>query len=709
MNIRKRCPMDLGIVEKADVTYELCADFFVQRKDDFLYVVEHGIVVGIIDHHFRFFSDMTDFIQRDFPRVNLQTAQNSVEITRLFENSAKLKRLPVISDTGELLYEFMNTDYDDYAWELQTNSMLLRYLELFADKVKENAIFSAAAEPLLILGSPQNQARLEKVLTRITPIPLRVIDSLEKLDPAIHYGCVVNAAYPEQVTDFLQAHYQIDKIVQLQDVLSHVVITETCRYVAQRKARFVCLEIPFGEPWENRPLPKALEDEKLVREFSADFPEELPYLTSRKQGLANICKTRNNGLHRILEDVKSPFFNSVGGERVTVGVPESYQRAIHVYGECTACGLCTSDAYTIESLLQKKLNQKAQNQVRVFNHGVMGTPDMINNLIYILNTPLQEGDAAILLGVFRPEDYQLFETLAIDCIQTKEKFQQLAGRWYLNNPAHCNPSANELFASVLMEYLQSDFLKQPSQDRTSCGTYFTGMPPLRNRTAPLLDAHIAHYRDYIARRKAFSRAKNGLVVFNADPFTLGHRALLEYAASRVDLLYVMALENDASFFKSLDRFSMIELGSMDLPNVRVLTSGAITGTPRTFPEYFFPQSQKRDPNLDVELPLDLKIFIKLIAPVLNISVYYVGDEPTNCVSNKFIQHACAYMPPRGVQVQIIPRKKCENSDEIISASTVRHLYQQSLWEELKKYVPETTLTYLRHLREHQREDLEELK
>ena len=63
------------------------------------------------------------------------------------------------------------------------------------------------------------------------------------------------------------------------------------------------------------------------------------------------------------------------------------------------------------------------------------------------------------------------------------------------------------------------------------------------------------------------------VLLNCNPFTLGHRYLIEYAYLRVDYLYIFVVEENRSYFTFDDRFDLVCKGTADLKNVRVLPSG----------------------------------------------------------------------------------------------------------------------------------------
>ena len=67
--------------------------------------------------------------------------------------------------------------------------------------------------------------------------------------------------------------------------------------------------------------------------------------------------------------------------------------------------------------------------------------------------------------------------------------------------------------------------------------------------------------DYCAYLRSFRRSgRIGVVVMNANPFTMGHRYLLEQAASQVDHLFVIPVKEDVSMFSYEERRAMICAG-----------------------------------------------------------------------------------------------------------------------------------------------------
>lgn len=54
---------------------------------------------------------------------------------------------------------------------------------------------------------------------------------------------------------------------------------------------------------------------------------------------------------------------------------------------------------------------------------------------------------------------------------------------------------------------------------------------------------------------------------NANPFTLGHRHLIELANQENDLVYVFVVAANASLFNTDERMKLVQAGTADLLNI----------------------------------------------------------------------------------------------------------------------------------------------
>ena len=183
----------------------------------------------------------------------------------------------------------------------------------------------------------------------------------------------------------------------------------------------------------------------------------------------------------------------------------------------------------------------------------------------------------------------------------------------------------------------------------------------------------------------------GAVVMNCNPFTLGHRYLVEQAAKECDRLYVFVLSEDRSFFTAADRMAMVKDGTADLSNVTVLPTGPYLISSATFPTYFLKDKSSAQ---DAQCELDVAIFGKYYAPHFGITRRYVGSEPFCQVTNAYNQALRKLLPEHGISLSEIPRLETKNIP--VSATNVRRLIEEKNPEGVRALVPETTFRYLKN-------------
>jgi len=188
---------------------------------------------------------------------------------------------------------------------------------------------------------------------------------------------------------------------------------------------------------------------------------------------------------------------------------------------------------------------------------------------------------------------------------------------------------------------------------------------------------------------AYSPANIGAVVVNCNPFTKGHKHLIETASSSVDLLYIFVLSEDRSTFPFEDRIQLVKQGVKHLSNVIVFPSGSYMVSGATFPTYFLGDDQDQ---IRTQTELDAQVFASKIAKILNIQTRYLGEEPYNPVTDTYNQTLKHVLHRHDIGVEIIKRKA--HDGKAISASNVRAYLASGDWKALREIVPETTWNYL---------------
>ena len=194
------------------------------------------------------------------------------------------------------------------------------------------------------------------------------------------------------------------------------------------------------------------------------------------------------------------------------------------------------------------------------------------------------------------------------------------------------------------------------------------------------DTYLEHLERVPANRSA-------AVVMNANPFTLGHRYLVEKAAAENECVHLFLLNEEAGPIPFAVRKRLVQEGTADLPNVIVHDSGPYIISSATFPSYFL---RDEDAAIRAHAALDLTIFTRIAAAV-NISTRYVGDEPISRVTALYNEIMAKKLPELGIGCVVVPR--LEKNGRIVSASTVRQDIHDDAWESVRELVPESTWRY----------------
>lgn len=423
---------------------------------------------------------------------------------------------------------------------------------------------------------------------------------------------------------------------------------------------------------------------KIQMIYGDDFDIEL------LQDLYDGAKVINRGDRKIVVDFSSKYVNIVGGMRLTTNQPEKYYNKIHLYGACTIRGNGVKDSETIASFLQNILNKKLKNTYQVLNHGIGCGSTLHDDLASINQTPLHKGDIVILCNYVDNQFANYCTKNAISYFECSSVFHRphLLGEWFTDDTNHTNHIGNQAIAEYMFKILsEKGYL---NIERSQCKNDET---VILSNSASIFENNeeLKEYLRYLKTQKVNLKNSSlvGAIVMNCNPFTLGHRYLIEQAARQIDELYIFVVEENKSYFDFQDRFDLVKQGTKDLKNVYVIPSGKFIISAQTFPGYFYKDDLK---DTVVDSSQDIDIFGKYIAPVLNIKIRFAGEEPLDPVTNQYNTTMKERLPLYGIEFRVIPRK--ESGDEVISASRVRRYLESGELEKIKSLVPVTTFEYL---------------
>jgi [citrate (pro-3S)-lyase] ligase len=215
--------------------------------------------------------------------------------------------------------------------------------------------------------------------------------------------------------------------------------------------------------------------------------------------------------------------------------------------------------------------------------------------------------------------------------------------------------------------------------------------------------------DYCAYLRAHQAP--GVIIMNANPFTLGHKYLVEKAESRN--LVIIPVKEDASRFSYAERLAMIRSGAGDWADVVEGSDYQISAA--TFPTYFL---KNLSDAAETQMRLDIDLFGRHIAPALGALVRYVGSEPADPLTARYNALMKELLPKYGVQLVEIPRLTVDSDCQAdsstppaaslrmtkgttpelvkgpVTATSVRALLDEGRFKAASALTPESTWPYL---------------
>lgn len=178
---------------------------------------------------------------------------------------------------------------------------------------------------------------------------------------------------------------------------------------------------------------------------------------------------------------------------------------------------------------------------------------------------------------------------------------------------------------------------------------------------------------------------SGIIIMNCNPFTLGHRYLIEQAAQQVETLYILVVREDCSMFGYDERKAIISRGVADLDNVVVCDGSEYSISATTFPTYFLKCLSDAS---DTQMTLDIDLYRRHIAPALGATVRFVGTEPDDPLTRRYNELMKSMLP----DVREVAR--LEKNGVAVSASRVRKAIVENHLAQAARLVPPTTVPYI---------------
>lgn len=365
-----------------------------------------------------------------------------------------------------------------------------------------------------------------------------------------------------------------------------------------------------------------------------DFLGEAGAVTSLKKEFGNFHTEMVKGVSEIVA-MEGDFYHCVDGNRITPENPPDPQSRILFYGPCTVFGAYCRDAQTIPSCLQRMLNAKAGQPVRVINRGLFNVANFFSRM---MTDELGEKDIAVIYV----EKRWLTEEMSRKCCyigDLTDTFLQIENleNNILDSPEHCNYRVNACLAERICHDLEGHRLLDASglsKERKRIQDYYIGSE-LMSEVLLYMERH-----NLLQEDAAVSR---GAMALLADPFTGRHRKAVESALRKVDRLFLFLSEDSNLEFSLKERMRMATDALKDFGNrVVVVPAG----------KYLFSKKISRGIRkqrfCDNDMEYDCDIFGEIFGGLMGIRYRFVMSELENPVERKYMDTCMDILPRFGV-------------------------------------------------------------
>lgn len=684
--------IDVNLIkEKKEVAYQFVLNHFF-NSDRNIYIVNNDITVGLISYKSFLDNkyDLDNMILYDFTFVY----ENEHEkIILEFFNKANIKYLPVLDQKKHILYELKFTSYNNELW---IDKKRWDYLYKNNNKI-DNALKELKFKQIYVMGALKSKVYNYIIINtkfmcfKINSNKTEFISKISEKDSLIIDTDNINNDYKKWLVDLQKynTNNENGKYITIKELCDFSELIYFKEFYNNSQYNTYLFEFQVPEELTNLSFSEKLriafdkhyryyysnlanpEVKTVVKNVLGEMftPE---FINSRNEMTGTVLK---NGVC-YLADSKNPYCKVVNGLRFTANKTKKYSNKINMFGACIIYGAVVDDDNTIPSLLQDKLNNN-HFDYEVNNFGARAI-DFYENIRTADTLNIYKND--IFIFVISPDERKKLEKIGITNIK---KFSDALNEtkslhdYFMGEPVHCNAKANKIITDYIFESIEAVLKNKKAQKYPKL---------IKNSKLKISNEYdknpeLIKYLKFLKSKKRNTQ-NNGAIMMNCNPFTNGHLKLIEYASKQVETLYVFVVQENKSYFKFSDRIKMVIDCCKNLTNVVVLESGTVFGTFMTFQAYF---EKETNDKVEVDASLDIELFACYVAPLLNISKRFVGDEPVDKVTQQYNRDLVEILPLYNIDVFIVPRFKIDGY--FISAKTVRKAIKNRDLELLKKLVP----------------------
>lgn len=552
---------------------------------------------------------------------------------------------------------------------------------------------------VLIVGNKEFLKNFDEVFNSQNKFKYDLRESLPSIKECDKYDHIINEKYNGK---FLRLMFSNEKLEIFQEQYPAILCQATIDFLKENKIPIYFFEavndgkMKNAKTIRNNTFSDGVDELKLCKQrdilnkIFGNNEECKNFFTSGEFNKSlDIIKIKN---HFTIADFRGKYCNIIDHHRFLKNAPENSKNNIYMYGACTMRSRTVADNYTIEYFIQEHLNKDFADRYRCVGYGLEAPT--INDFEYILDTKFKPGDIVVVGRDFSNRLKQMIKQNNCPYALLSVPFDNPnIGTFSVgSNFTHFNHKGCKIAADYIY-----NCIKDKVAEFSKCNFKNKSIVFEQIEDEDQFIKDNPDFTEYLEKLKTISkpyREKNkkiGSLNVNCNPFTKGHRYLIEEALKRVDHLFLFVVEEDASEFSFKDRYEMVKRGIEDLDNITLLTTGKWMCSKFTFPDYF--DKDALQSKIILNPTKDIELYGKYIASALGATLRFAGEEPLDLITRQHNNFMKEKLPDYGVEFCEIPRKTLEDG-QVISASKVRKYLKDKNFKELQKLVPKTTYDYL---------------
>lgn len=684
--IKKEClfVVDRNRLNDTNVNLSL---FFSSSKNSLVYINdENGQLLGYIDHRLlKNHSNSSEYIITQFREILLEGNYLTSKVDELFDRIPNLEAIPVVDKCSHLMGAYVKTVSDELSSnERVMNTIALSILPAFVEEFRL-FLLQKKITTLFLLSSDEDYKEVNSLIGCDIDVR-RFCGEISDKDCSL----IIDMLYSRSYRIIFSKEIGCNTI-SLEDLLAQTLLPIAINYVKNKGAKLIFVEGPLKERisssmlrwpqiYRNITLPEAVNDKYLLRVFCNEDASLIEWSQNPSEGILAGDVVCTNGIHLLMSN------------NLNVNDTEKTCTCVYIYGPCFSYGACVPPKYRISSLLEQ-----LRPEYRIVNNGVKNGRSILNDILYILDTPVKYGDVLIDINAYSSTIKEI-----INCYEDIFDFNDYLNLninercQFLDNTFHANTEVT-LIAAQYLATLIPNLICAQNGSRVNYLQENNKIAKIKKHKI-LGKSLMNSYIEYINKHKV-DTPKNqvvGSVILTANPVTKGHEYLIKVAKSKCDLLYVFIVEEDSFEFSTIERMELVR-AIIDDSNIVVLSTGKVMTARYTFPDYF----QKSHTNVHTEISpmsdLHFYLFGAVVAPILGITKRFIGEEKKGSVTDYYNKKLQSILPSYKIDVEIIPRL-CDGKNSAISATTVREMIANCNYDGLSDFLSPYVLKYILNTR-----------